>query len=182
MTTYQLAGPEAWGIMLEVMKQYHGQLHEAGVRVDVLFAHAPTDSNGDTTSPALKYHGHGCAAEVRIISLRDRVAGRGDAEITLNGDQYDLWTGCQLRAILDHELTHLELRVDDRGAVKRDDADRPKLRLREHDQEFGWFDSVARRHGEDSTEVRQATRLVDSNALQQLYLPGLSDALAPAEV
>lgn len=178
MTCYALANPEVSECMLAVMEQYHGELHDVGVRVDILFAHADTDQNGDPKGPAIKHKGHGCAAQVRIMALRDRVAGRGDAEITLDGDEYDVWSGPQLRAILDHELEHLEVCYTGDGSLKRDDAGRPRLRLRPHDQEYGWFDAVARRHGEDSVEVRQSSRIVDREELQQLYLPGLDQALA----
>ena len=180
MTCYQMAPQETCLIMDEVFEHYHGELSDAGVKVDVLMAFAPTDANGDANGPALRDKGHGCAAKTRVIPLRDRVAGRGDAEITLDGDEYDVWNGQQLRAILDHELTHLELSVAEDGSVKRDDAERPKLRLREHDHQYGWFDSVARRHGEASVEVRQATRIVDKQEWQQLYLPGLDAALSTA--
>lgn len=181
MTCYEMASDETRECCAAVMHQYHGELCDAGVEIDILLAHAPTDANGDANGPALKDRGHGCAAKTRIIPLRDRVAGRGDAEITLDGDEYDVWTGPQLEAILDHELTHLELCVGEKGTVKRDDADRPKLRLRDHDHQYGWFDSVARRHGEYSVEVQQATRLVDRDEWQQLYLPGLEQYMASAE-
>ena len=173
MPVYELARDDLLVALAEVMGLYHVELRDADVRIDVLVAYAKTDANGDPTGPAVKLHGHPCCAKVRVIGLRDRVAGRGDAEIIIDGDNCDTWPPEQLRAILDHELEHLELQVSDEGLVKRDDAERPKLRLREHDRQFGWFDSVARRHGYASIEVQQATQMTERDELRQLYLPGL---------
>jgi hypothetical protein len=48
-----------------------------------------------------------------------------------------------------------------------DAVGRPKLLMRKHDHQFGWFDEVAQRHGEASPEVRQARVLMESSG--QLY-------------
>jgi len=146
VTTYELAGEEIKETLAAVIDEYQPQLRDAGLLVDVLLAHAPSDANGDKVGPAVQLHGYPCYATIRIVGLRDRVAGRGDAELILDGDHCDTWPEAQLRAILDHELTHLELRVSDGGHVRRDDIDRPLLRIRKHDRQFGWFDCVARRH------------------------------------
>lgn len=158
-------------IAAEVCRKYHGELEAAGVRVDYLFAHAKTDKNGDPVGAALKLGGYHAAAIVRVVGLKDRVKGHGDAEVIVDGDRWDEWSEERKAAILDHELTHLELIVDEDG-VKRDDYGRPRLRCRLHDRQFGWFDAVARRHGPDAVEVEQAANLVDDLELRQLYLPG----------
>lgn len=173
MTTYSLANDDLREHLDEVMSLYHPHLRDAGVRVDMLPAYAAQDMNGDTTGPAIKLGGHACYAVIRILGLRDRVAGRGDAEMVVDGDNWDTWDEDQLRAILDHELCHLELKVSDKGTVKRDDHDRPQLRLRQHDRHFGWFDAVARRHGSSSIEVQHASQLAAMADLRQLYLPGM---------
>jgi len=172
MTTYERAGQDVLDVVATTMETYHGHLRDAALTTDVLLAYGPKDADGDLVGPAIKRHGTTCAAQVRIINLRDRVAGRSDVEIMLDGDRIDEWSDEQLAAIIDHELTHLELKVADEG-VKRDDIERPCLRLREHDHEFGWFDSVARRHGEHAIEVQQARQLLERDELRQLYLPGL---------
>lgn len=175
MATYELAGKELQDALAAVLEQFHPHLRDAGVRVDLLLAHASADANGDIAGPALRHHGYQCFATIRIIGLKDRVAGRGDAELLLDGDRCDTWSGDQLQAILDHELTHLELKVADFGHVKRDDIERPLLRTRKHDHQFGWFDCVARRHGKHSVEVQQMERLASMPDLRQLYLPGIPE-------
>ena len=56
------------------------------------------------------------------------------------------------------------------GAVLRDEAVRPRLRCLKHDWQFGWFDLIARRHGEHSLEVRQAREMLNSITFRQCYL------------
>lgn len=178
MTTYSIPKDRITRACADVMRRYHGELDDMETRIDILLAHARTDDHGDPVGPAIKANGHRCAAKVRIMPLKDRVAGRGDAEILLDGDRCDTWSDEQLKAILDHELTHLELRVNDEGEVKRDDIGRPVLQMRDHDHQFGWFDSVARRHGEASVEVQQASQLLREIEYRQLYLPGMDELVA----
>ena len=79
-------------------------------------------------------------------------------------------------AVLDHELSHLELVTDGYGNVKHDDLERPRLRIALHDWQFGWFDAVARRHGSDATEVQQAKKLFEDEERRQLYLAFMAEA------
>jgi hypothetical protein len=97
------------------------------------------------------------------------VAGLADAEITLDADRWkELGRGKRI-GLIDHELTHIELVYDDDG-LALDDNERPKLKLRKHDYEFGWFNEVVERHGNDSLEREQAARLLYNAG--QLYFPG----------
>lgn len=155
------------------MEQYHPALKENGVSIDIMLAHGPTNDEGDKLGPAVKHHGRACKAKIRVIGLKDRAAGRADAELILDGDVCDTWGDEEAAAIIDHELTHLELSTFEDGTIKRDDLERPKLRIRLHDIEFGWFDSVARRHKKHATEVQQAIELLDDHTFRQLYLPGV---------
>jgi hypothetical protein len=161
-------------VVAELLERYHGELAEAGVRFDLLLAEASTDDNGDPVGPALKSSGYTAAATVRILGLKDRAKGLGDAEIVVDGDRWPEWSAAERLAILDHELEHLTLAVDAEGAIKRDDLGRPRLKLRLHDRQFGWFDNVARRHGAASVEVGQASTIARLGELRQMYLPGLS--------
>lgn len=178
MPTYRKASAEVGQIVNEMLEKYHGPLRDAGVQIECLFAYSLTDDNGDSTGPALKLGGYPCNAVVRILNLKDRTVGRGDAEICIDGDQWDTWDDDQKRALIDHEIEHLELKTDDDGVI-RDDLGRPKLRLRKHDVQFGWFDSIARRHGAASFEVQQFRQLVVKK--YQAWLPGfdLKETEAP---
>ena len=54
--------------------------------------------------------------------------------------------------------------------VKRDDLDRPKLRLRPHDWEIGGFGLIVSRHGANSLEL-QACREMVRGPVKQVLLP-----------
>ena len=159
--------------LADLMEAFHPALSDAEVSVDLLLAFGPRDEDGNILGEAIKVHGLPAAGCVRVVNLRDRTKGMGDAEIQIDGDHWDEWSERQIKSLLDHELTHLELQLDKKsGEVKRDDLDRPKLSLRPHDRQFGWFDSVARRWGADSWEAMQAKGIVEDWEFVQLYLPG----------
>lgn len=173
--TYSKPTPDCLRIVAETLDKYHPALAEIGLRIDVLMVHAPRDAEGHATGPALQSKsGAPAAACVSVVKLKDRVKGAGDAEILFDGDRYPKWKERTIAAIADHEIEHLEF------DGKVDDIGRPKLKLRPHDVEFGWFDAIARRHGDASVEVLQAKRVFGCRSLRQLYLPGWEDEL-PAE-
>ncbi|MCD0460032.1 putative metallopeptidase [Roseiconus lacunae] len=159
-------------LMNRVMKQFHGHLDDLELKVDLLLAFGPTDEDGELTGEAITVGGYQAAACVRVVNLRDRTKGMGDAEIQVDGDHWDEWTDRQIMALLDHELSHLEPVFDRDGDVKRDDLERPRLKIALHDRQFGWFDSVARRWGSDSWESMQVRGLVTDWRFTEVYLPG----------
>jgi hypothetical protein len=166
MAWYQKADDELYNEVASVMRQYHLPLVDSGVHVDVIVARSE-----DT--PPIVVRGIECAATVRITSTRERALGIGDAVITINGELMPTWSTRQLHAVIDHELTHLELKMDKKtGQPKVDDQDRPMLKIRLHDREFGWFDCVATRWGADSFENSQARELIESATWVQTLLPG----------
>lgn len=147
-TTYEKA-TEAQPYLDSMLNKYHRNLKEEGVTFDLVFAYAEKDENGDPKGPAVKHGGYAAAATVRIIGLKDRAKGMADAEILIDGDNWDDLNKSRREALIDHELEHLTL------VGKRDDLSRPRLKMRMHDHQFGWFDIVAKRHGENSYEVTQ---------------------------
>lgn len=170
MPTYEPVNEDIRSRVERLVEKYHQPLKDARVQLDLLWARSTLDGNGDITGPAIKHQGYPCAAVVRVIGLKDRSKGMGDAEILLDADRWDEWSEEEQNAIIDHELEHLELARDSEGAIKRDDLDRPKLRLRKHDHQFGWFDSIVRRHGSNALEWQQHQAFVDG-PLKQLWLP-----------
>jgi hypothetical protein len=84
----------------------------------------------------------------------------------------DAWTSKRLQAVIDHELRHLMLAKNKKtGQIQLDDEGRPKLRIRPHDFEFGWFARTAELYGEESYEVSQAREIVAAQFVQN-FLPG----------
>lgn len=152
MATYRKADDESVELLRDVMVAYHPRLAEAGVRVEFLEAFAPRGKNGEPKGPALKHHGYPALAVVKPTSHKDRVAGEADAILSIDGDRWPELTDARKRALLDHELTHLELVVRE-GEIQLDDCHRPKLKTRPHDFEVGILDDVIRRHGADSFDA-----------------------------
>ncbi len=155
MTCY-VKGHDVVGPYADAMiERYHPQLRDAGVTLTYLFAHATTDKNGDPTGPAIKFGGYAALATIKIIGAKERADGRADAEMTIDGDRWQELTEGRKYALVDHELEHLELKYDKDGNVVRDDMNRPKLVIRKHDHQFGWFDAIVRRHGRSACEFEQ---------------------------
>lgn len=169
VATYTQAPVEVHTRLKSLILSYHRDLSE--VTFSVLMAAAKRDEKtGEKKGPALtRTGGWPALAKVRIVSLRDRVSGGADAQILLDGDQWDSNSPDRQDAILDHELTHVELQRDDDGFVKSDDCGRPKLRIRLHDWELGGFDSIVERYGQDAVEAEAARRLSERPPVQGVF-------------
>lgn len=156
------ARPEVHQMAREILEAYHPQL-KMGIDTDgnaeyptICILMASGAPNGESS---VVLHGYDCAAVIKVIAYDQRVDHRRDAEIKIDQRTWDEITEPQQRALLDHEITHLELVIDDKtGVVKTDDSGRPRLRLRIHDWQCGGFRSIAQRYGTDALEVIEARR------------------------
>lgn len=158
---------------------YHQDVTDAEVRIDYLFAHGARDEKTDEiVGPAISKDGYEAAGMCRIVNLKDRVKGMGDAEILIDGDLWPKLTADQQQALVDHELAHIEVRRDKAGNILTDDIMRPLLRIRKHDRQMGWFDDIARRHGAASFEVKQFVAIVDEEG--QTYMPFVDERVRDA--
>lgn len=171
MATYRKADSDVFALIKELIADNHPELDEAGVKVGARFAYAPRDDNtGEPKGAALKHHGYEAAAIVKIVSQKDRVMGFPDAVIDIDGMAWEQgWSDERKRGVLDHELTHLEVKRDDEGGILLDDCNRPKLKIRLHDWELGGFESIARRYKEQALEVEAARAMADKYG--QLLFP-----------
>jgi hypothetical protein len=164
-----------------VMRQHHGPLSDHEVTVGVLMAEDP-DAKRDHDDrmrpiPVLKHQGYAAAAVVKITSYRDRVQGLPDAVITIDKGLWGFLKDEEQAALIDHELQHLELQLDDEGHAKSDAQGRPKLKLRLHDVQIGVFDVVIKRHGNAALDTQVVRRVVE--AYRQMSF-GWADGMAPA--
>jgi hypothetical protein len=162
-TTYTPAPPDITDRIAEVLMQYHGDLAEHGVTIGILVA-----TSDDEGEPAVKKDGYPCAALIEKTSYKNRCLGIADAVITIEADIWKTFTEAEKVAVLDHELTHLELVYDKDGVLKTDDANRPKLKMRLHDFQIGGFVVIAERHGAASIES-QEFRATYHTYYQQLF-------------
>lgn len=162
MKTFEMAGDDVTEVVAELLRKYYDEHVKVGLKVDVLMV-----STDDENEPALKHQGYAAAGVARILGPKERTAGRGDAEIVLDAAAYEEMSDEERSALLHHELHHFELVRDKNGRPKRDFLARPKLKMRLHDHQFGWFDEIARIHKQDSMEVQQAQQFYKRHT--QLY-------------
>ena len=162
MSTFQKCDQSVNAMALSIMQQFetHQPLIDIGVKIDYVFAYGDRDEKGKLTGDALTLHGTKANGIARKIGLKDRAMGRGDAEISLDHDWWEQHTEPEQRALLDHELHHIAVKIDNRG-VCRDDLGRPIIKLRKHDVEIGWFGVIAARHGAASQERIQSKAMSD---------------------
>jgi hypothetical protein len=172
MPKFEKCGADVRTMANEILCAFetHQPLLDARVTVDYVFAYADEDDNGNKRGHALSHGGVRALGIARKIPLKDRVLGRADAEISLDGDWWNEAPEKDKRALLDHELHHLSIKIDKRGLV-RDDSGRPCIYMRKHDFEFGWFRIIAERHGLHSIECQQAKLMMDNSG--QLFWPEL---------
>ena len=154
----------------DILAQFetHAVTVKAKVSIDILMAYANKDEDGQPLEDAIKSRGIKALGLCRIVNVKDRSKGMGDVEITLDGDWWADASEAEQRALLDHELHHIAVVVKD-GAIQHDPVGRPKIKMRKHDQEFGWFNIIAARHGQNSQECVQAKTIADTAG--QFYWP-----------
>lgn len=157
----------------------HKPVLDAKVKLDLVFAYADQDEDGNPTGYALVSHGFRVFGVTKKIALKDRSMGRGDAEIVLDGDYWEEAKEAEKRALLDHELHHIEVKKDEDNVVLKDDLGRPLIRLRKHDVEVGWFKVVAERNGAHSLERVQAEALMTDSG--QYFWPDVLRLLPDRE-
>lgn len=178
MPTYQKADKTVEKLCQELIEKYDtNKPLDDQVIIDLVFAYGDRDDAGIQTGYALKKNGVPAYGQTRILPLKDRVMGRGDVEILLDADHWEKAGADEQAAILDHELHHIALDADKFGNIKFDDINRPKLKLRKHDVEFGWFSVIAHRHGRASIEQQQAKAVMDKAG--QYFWPSIAAQLPP---
>lgn len=144
-----------------LIAQYRRDLIAADASIALLFAY------GDEGKPALKHRGQVVLGSCKINSLQDRIEGKSDATIVLDGDRYPQMSTRRQLALLHHELSHIaRWDVDEHGT---DDLDRPALKSQYADFEFDGFHEVIRLYGDDSIEVANLRSVAEEH--RQLGLP-----------
>lgn len=168
-TNYVTPPAEVSDLVNDTIAQHHERLLalEIPVTVGVLMVWGDIDEEGQLTSSTLKHHGVPAAAITKINNLKLRAYGLPDAEILIDQFVWDFASNEARVALIDHELTHIELVYKD-NTIVLDDLGRPKLRTRTHDWHFGWFDEVVERHGKHSFESVQAQQFYKQSG--QLFL------------
>lgn len=159
-TIYHKATKAVHDLVEEIIEEFHPELKQVEMKIDLLEARATLDDEGFPEGPALTHQGYQALGICRIVNYRDRVKGCGDAEIQIDGDWWDDAEPEQQSALIDHELTHIEIVTGEDGRPRLDPIGRPKIKMRKHDRQFGWFDDVAKRWGKNSVEHQQASQVL----------------------
>jgi hypothetical protein len=173
MPTFSKCPDEVYELARVVLCKFDNYecLLDAKIKIDFVFASADKDEDGNPKGPALKHRGRPALGITRPTKLKERVMGRGDAEVTLDADWWATASNAECEALLDHELYHINLKVNKDGSIAFDDIGRPVLVMRKHDVEIGWFSVVADRHGAKSQEQQQAKHIFE--VYQQSFWPEL---------
>lgn len=173
MPTYTKADQAVCDLVDHVCEKFerHHPILDAEVKIDILMAEPSVKQDGEPTGPAISANGYPALAQTKVIPLDERVNGAGDVLMKIDADWWLKAKPDERDALLDHELTHIEVRTNDKNEIIRDDLNRPKLKIRKHDRQFGWFDEVALHHPGVAIECQQAMQLASDAG--QLYFPGL---------
>lgn len=170
--TYEDPPQELTDLIEQAMRRFHPVLTRCEVKVAALLE-AEVDKESGEVLPSLSVNGYPAAATIKATNLKERSLGMADAVLLVDRCWWDSHVSMGERlALVDHELTHLEVCADKGGTVhwnaeerklfghpKADDRGRPKLRLRKHDIMIGGFIEVARRHKRRAIEVQQVEAL-----------------------
>ena len=165
--TYERASDTIQAMVANARSKWHRVLIQCDVTIDTLMV-AEVDEETGETYQTLKCHGYPAAATMAITPLKQRALGIADAVLVLDEATWHKLGQAERRALLDHELHHLQVRAEGRGFVgldgngkldcsaRLDDQRRPVLKLRKHDWQLGGFQAVARRHKSAAIEVQAA--------------------------
>lgn len=173
MPSYERATDEVIDMAAAVLAKYenHKPILDAKVKVDYVFAVPGKDAEGNFVGNAITHHGCKAIGLTSKIGLKQRTKGLGDVEVLIDREWWNDASESSKRALLDHELTHIQPLTDEKNNFLRDDLGRPKIKIRAHDYEFGWFNVVAGRHGKHSLERKLAATMMETSG--QIYWPDL---------
>lgn len=122
-----------YGVMGELIGSFHPHLADARI---ALAWHRGWKADQD---------GRCRLGQCRKASDLDRTLHGYDFVILLHAELVTEIGGARMRALLDHELCHAAVSVDENGEEKLDENGRPCWRIRKHDMEE--FAEIVQRHG-----------------------------------
>jgi hypothetical protein len=153
MKLYSKLSTDVLDHIARIQDEYHPNLTD--VTLEGLFVFDDEQSS----EPVLKHQGYAAAATIKITSVKDRALGGADAVMTIDRATWAGLSAAQKDALIDHELYHLEWLHDNEGKPKSDVLGRPKLGMRRHDLQIGFFAEILKRHGDASFEAKQTRQM-----------------------
>ena len=177
MSIFTVADKAVYTRLESMISGYYGELLECSVTIGILFAH-PSSKSPD--KPAIMVHGIQVYSTIRLINLKDRVAGLPDVQLILDGPYWSdrTTTEANRTEIIDSQLYRLEVKRDKSGGIITDDLGRPVFRLKRPDYALSGYDAIIRRHGAGSL----AMQAVDDVSLRLHTLVPTADVRETADV
>jgi len=165
------AGKSMYPMLNELVEQHHEELTNARIALAWNLSWKP-DVDGRVT-----------LGKCKLASDLDRELAAFDFVIILRQEffQDPQVKDTQRRALLDHELSHATVRLDDEGEPIEDERGRKVYRIRKHDIEE--FSGIVARHGlykRDLESLAAALRLSKQGSLldsQELTITGTGASL-----
>lgn len=164
-TIYTRAGGDVLAMLAEVSGEYFPALAacDPPVRIAVLMA---ANEDGD----ALRRYGAGAAALIKRVPKDEWAAGGPDLRILIDEERWRHLEPEGRRALLAHELNHIDVQYYGDGRTPKTDASgRIKIRLRPDDWVLTGFRRVVDWFGEDAIEMGALRHVQDM--LSQRTLP-----------
>jgi hypothetical protein len=152
-------GAPIYALMSELVEQHHADLREARIAIAWALGWKP-DVDGRVMLGKLKK-----------ASDLDRELAEFDFIILLRKVFWcdDRVTDVQRRALLDHELCHAALKIDQSGQPVEDERGRKVFRTRRHDVEE--FSAVVNRYGLWTSELEQMANAFRRQAQKEAFQP-----------
>ena len=157
--TYEVADESVVKVIDKAAELYHAELKQYDVKIMAIMAFGPRNEEDVITRPAIRKNGNACAACIRVLPLKERLVKHADAEMTIDGDKWEEYNDDIRIALVDHELSHLDIKLDKDGNLKKDSLKRPMLGTIRDDIVYWGNSHIAERHGENSIEVINAKAL-----------------------
>lgn len=161
-----IAPKEVQDVCTRMMMKYHGDFCDAKLDVQVMFAKAARNDAGEIEANPIVIAGFNREAKTKIISHEDRVASKGkigDVRITIDEDAWEGLSAGERDALMDQQLSSIELKFDSEKVVKRDNFGRPMLKKVRPDDCIMLYHGVQERHKDNSPEHREMKAWVDKH-------------------
>ena len=147
------ADVEVMGVLKHALEA-HPELTKYRVRIAVLMVWPNIDEKtGKPKGSALKHHGVPAVATVTLVNKEWRILGGFDVVIKVDAYEWCLLLEESQLALMDHELTHIEIAFDEDGNPQAHDDGGMKLYLRPEDWVLTGFAAVIKRHGRHAVEA-----------------------------
>ncbi len=157
-TGYEPAPDTVDAMINRLIDLNHPDLQKSKPTITALMAFEilPDSEDGESRKPGpcLRRFGFNVPARTRITSLEQRVGGMDDIVLQIDDHSWKELDQMKREAVLDQQLHSLEVMRDADGADKEDDAGRPKFRIKRPDWLVSGYETIARRYGHDSPEIR----------------------------